>query len=467
MADRTVVCRVALGAVTLKLTLTPKLLAKPLGAAVLTPFLGAYNKKTPDGRVQVANLACVKIDGVEVAHDDDSIACSELLPNDTHDIVLYPLSPLKQIPLPGLTTSPANAAGSGGGLAASPVLSSLPLSFPFDCESPFLFAVYHLDRYPPGQDNMGPDKRLLKGHSIGADFGNPAGWSMYHGEEGVPGFPKHPHRGFETITVTRRGLVDHTDSLGNGGRFGYGDVQWMTAGKGISHAEMFPLLDRENENVLELFQIWVNLPKASKMVPPSFKMLWAEDIPKQTIDGAEITLVAGALPGLASPAAPPPDSYAQPANGAEFLVCTIKLAAGASWTLPAVTATGERELNRNLYFYAGDKIAIADRKLLKHAKVKVDPSMSVAITADASGPAEVLVLQGRDIGEPTVQHGPFVGTTSDDIMKAFSDYQATGFGGWPWKSNALAFPRDRPRFAKFANGELEERPIPTKDCAAK
>lgn len=77
---------------------------------------------------------------------------------------------------------------------------------------------------------------------------------MYHGEE-VPGFPKHPHRGFETITITRQGLVDHTDSLGNGGRFGYGDVQWMTAGEGISHAEMFPLLNQSGPNVLELFQV--------------------------------------------------------------------------------------------------------------------------------------------------------------------------------------------------------------------
>ena len=93
------------------------------------------------------------------------------------------------------------------------ILNTARLSFPFDCESPFLFAVYHLDKYPPGGENMGPDKKLLRGHNIGADFGNPAGWSMYHGTEGVPGFPKHPHRGFETITVTRQGLVDHTDSL--------------------------------------------------------------------------------------------------------------------------------------------------------------------------------------------------------------------------------------------------------------
>ena len=229
---------------------------------------------------------------------------------------------------------------------------------------------------------------------------------------------------------------------------------------------MFPLLNRENENVLELFQIWVNLPAASKMVDPSFKMLWAEEIPRQSANGADIALIAGALPGFATPAAPPPDSYAQPSKGADFLVVTIKLAAGASWSLPAAGgASGGRTLHRNLYFYSGEALSLAGQKLTSHAKVKVDPSVAIEISASAGGPAEVLVLQGRDIGEPTVQHGPFVGNTQQDIMKAFADYQATGFGGWPWESSALAFDRDRPRFAKYANGQLEERQIPAKECA--
>ena len=301
-------------------------------------------------------------------------------------------------------------------MATSPVLSTARLGFPFECESPFLFAVYHLDKFPPGGENMGPDPRLLRGHRIGADFGNAAGWNMYHGTDGIPGFPKHPHRGFETITVTRQGLVDHTDSLGNGGRFGYGDVQWMTAGKGISHAEMFPLLDRENENVLELFQIWLNLPKATKMSEPSFKMLWAEELPQKAAEGAEVALIAGSLPGFAAPQSPPPDSYAQPANGADLLVCTIKLAAGASWTLPAFSGDGARPMHRNLYYYAGSgSLSVSGKAFSSHAKIKVRPEVAIELKAGADGPAEVLVLQGRDIGEPTVQHGPFVGNTQQDV----------------------------------------------------
>jgi len=333
------------------------------------------------------------------------------------------------------------------------------LSFPFDCESPFLFAVYHLDVYPKGNENMGPDA-TLSGHRIGADFGNKAGWNMYHGET-VPGFPKHPHRGFETITVTRQGLIDHSDSLGNKGRFGDGDVQWMTAGRGINHSEMFPLLNRERENMLELFQIWINLPKKSKMVEPSFKMLWAEDLPK-VASGVEALLVAGEYPGLESPPAPPPDSYTSD-PGSDVLVITLKLPVGMCWTLAAHPEPGrsKQTLNRNIYFYAGTSCIVGGRQLKNHAKVKLRPDVDVEIQAGKDGPAEALILQGRDIGEEVVQHGPFVMSTKREIAEAFADYQRTGFGGWTFDSDAPVHDRDRPRFATYASGETLERPLLT------
>ncbi len=128
---------------------------------------------------------------------------------------------------------------------------------------------------------MGPAESLA-GRNIGQDFNPNEKWRMYHGEK-VPGFPAHPHRGFETVTVVTKGVVDHSDSLGAAGRFGFGDVQWMTAGKGVQHCEMFPLLHKDKENPLELFQIWLNLPKASKMVAPHFAMLWSDAIPNLTL----------------------------------------------------------------------------------------------------------------------------------------------------------------------------------------
>ena len=137
------------------------------------------------------------------------------------------------------------------------------LGFQWETSDPFLFCVHHEDKYPRGNSVCGPNSSL-EGRHIGQDFILKDGWRMYHGDT-VPGFPGHPHRGFETITVVKEGMVDHADSLGAAGRYGNGDVQWMTAGKGVQHSEMFPLLSQDKENPMELFQIWLNLPKKSKM----------------------------------------------------------------------------------------------------------------------------------------------------------------------------------------------------------
>jgi len=169
--------------------------------------------------------------------------------------------------------------------ASSPVLSTRPLGFPWETADPFLFCVYHDDAYPRGNAQMGP-AASLSGRSIGQDFSRRDGWSMYHGQT-VPGFPAHPHRGFETVTILRKGFIDHSDSLGATARFGAGDVQWLTAGRGIVHSEMFPLLDREQDNPLELFQIWLNLPGRSKMAEPHFTMLWNEQLPRRILQDGQ------------------------------------------------------------------------------------------------------------------------------------------------------------------------------------
>jgi len=167
----------------------------------------------------------------------------------------------------------------------SPIQSIKPLGFPWQTQDPFLFCVHHEDFYPKGNDVMGPASSLA-GRNIGQDFNPNEKWRMYHGEK-VPGFPAHPHRGFETVTVVTRGVVDHSDSLGAAGRFGFGDVQWMTAGSGVQHCEMFPLLHKDKENPLELFQIWLNLPNANKLTAPHFSMLWNERIPRRVFSDGD------------------------------------------------------------------------------------------------------------------------------------------------------------------------------------
>jgi redox-sensitive bicupin YhaK (pirin superfamily) len=142
----------------------------------------------------------------------------------------------------------------------NPILSTKPLGFQWETADPFLFCVHHEDNFPNGNEQMGPEAKYLNGRHMGDDFIIKDGFRMYHGKS-VPGFPGHPHRGFETITVVRKGIVDHADSMGAAGRYGNGDVQWMTAGKGVQHSEMFPLVHADKENTMELFQIWLNLPK--------------------------------------------------------------------------------------------------------------------------------------------------------------------------------------------------------------
>jgi len=222
----------------------------------------------------------------------------------------------------------------------SPVIATQPLGFPWATVDPFLFCAYHDDAYPQANGRFGPATSLA-GRPLGQDFSRQDGWSMYHGEA-VPGFPGHPHRGFETVTIVRKGLVDHADSLGATARYGQGDVQWLTAGKGIQHAEMFPLLDTAAPNPLELFQIWLNLPARRKMVEPHFTMFWGADIPRlRATDGqgrsTDVSVVAGALPvpqgEAVQPLAPPPDSWAAEAD-ADVAIWTLRLDAGAQWTLP-------------------------------------------------------------------------------------------------------------------------------------
>ncbi len=233
--------------------------------------------------------------------------------------------------------------------APSPILAVRPLGFPWETDDPFLFCVHHDDGYPRGNGKMGPAASLA-GRDIGQDFSRKDGWSMYHGDA-VPGFPAHPHRGFETVTIVRRGLIDHSDSLGATARFGGGDVQWVTAGRGIVHSEMFPLLNVDHANPLELFQVWLNLPARSKMAEPHFTMLWREQIPRRVLRDAagrstEVTIVAGRF-GDAVALPPPPDSWAAQAE-ADVAIWLLRMEAGASLALPAAAGTGTR---RTLYFF--------------------------------------------------------------------------------------------------------------------
>ncbi|SFP44545.1 hypothetical protein SAMN05216567_106187 [Variovorax sp. OK605] len=343
----------------------------------------------------------------------------------------------------------------------SPIVQIAPLGFPWQTIDPFLFCVYHDDAYPQGNGRMGPEASLA-GRQIGQDFSRKDGWSMYHGDT-VPGFPSHPHRGFETVTIVRKGLVDHSDSLGATARFGGGDVQWLTAGKGIVHSEMFPLLDAGAPNPLELFQIWLNLPAKSKMAEPHFTMFWSDAIPRFGSDDAkggrtEVAVIAGRIGGDAAggqepiqPLAPPPDSWAAQAD-ADVAIWTLKMTPGAQWTLPAAAGEGTR---RMLYFFKGTVAHVAGQRVEGPVAIELRADMPVELANGPDDTSEFLVLQGRPIAEPVVQYGPFVMNTQAEISQTMADYRRTQFGGWPFGDSAPVHGMQTARFAKHPGGREE------------
>src|SRR5687768_16772577 len=340
--------------------------------------------------------------------------------------------------------------------AAGPALpdavrSVEPLGFQWKTVDPFLFCVHHDDAYPAGDGQLGLPNPARSGRNIGSDFSAKDGFSMYHGDV-VPGFPSHPHRGFETVTVVRRGLVDHSDSLGAAARYGQGDVQWLTAGNGIVHAEMFPLLDAGGPNPLELFQIWLNLPSTDKLVAPHFSMLWGRTIRRHAaLDGAgratEVAVIAGKLGPVHAPS-PPPKSWASRSEN-DVAIWTLKMAPKAEFSLPPARAG----TSRMLYYFRGGDAHIGQRLVPARRAIELRAEVAAALK-NGEKVSEFLMLQGRPIGEPIARHGPFVMNTPAEIQKAYSDYRATQFGGWPWRSSAPVHDRDA-RFARHADGRIE------------
>lgn len=320
-----------------------------------------------------------------------------------------------------------------------------PIDFQWPVQGPFLFCVHHYDKYPKGNINLGLDQKYLSGRNIGQDFELKDGFRVYHGKE-IPGFPVHPHRGFETITIVRKGLIDHADSMGAAGRYGQGDVQWMTAGSGVQHSEMFPLLHKDQENTVELFQIWLNLPRKNKMVSPDFKMLWANEIPKIKENNIEITLINGKYKDKFFKQAPQ-NSWANDEEN-EVNIMLISFEKDGVFKFEAT----KKNTNRSLYIFEGDSIEINDTIINGKKALFVDPNKDLIIKSNNR--SQILLLESMPIDEPVEQYGPFVMNTRDEIIKTIQEYQQSEFGGWPWERKDMVHGDKFERFAKYPNGKI-------------
>lgn len=316
---------------------------------------------------------------------------------------------------------------------------------PWPTRDPFLFCVFHQDQYPEGTAELGPNPSLLQGRPLGQDFNPALPWRMYHGQT-IPGFPHHPHFGFETVTIVNQGYCDHADSLGAAGRFGMGDVQWMTAGAGVQHSEMFPLLRQEQENPLELFQIWLNLPAKSKQAPPHFKMLWHEQIPVIEEKDYAVRLIAGRVEEHHSLNSPP-DSWASETKN-QVGILDIRMKKGGHYTLTsAALAQG------SCFVYEGGSVHV--NGVLLEALQGIHYGEGDQVSLKAKADSRILVLQGNPIGEPVVQQGPFVTNSQAEMQKAFENYRLTQFGGWPWRHADPVHDSKKGRFALYPDGREE------------
>jgi hypothetical protein len=184
-------------------------------------------------------------------------------------------------------------------------------------------------------------------------------------------------------------------------------------------------------------------------------MLWAEDIPvysEKDINGKiiTVTVIAGKIGNITAPASAP-DSWAND-PAIEVGIWLIKMDADAKWTIPAASF----EVNRSLYFYRGSDITIEGINIMPYHSVDLMADQTVMME-NGNKEAFLLLLQGQPINEPLIQHGPFVMNTAAEIQQAYSDYRKTQFGGWPWSRYDNVHPREKGRFAKYADGREEVR----------
>ena len=346
-------------------------------------------------------------------------------------------------------------------IEGNPILESIELSWPWATIDPFLLCSPQIDHYPPGNTAQKLDAEHLQGHRRGNDFANADGFSLYFGKDGLPGFPSHPHLGMETVSILRKGYVDHADSLGNSGRYGPGDVQWMTAGGGIQHAEMFPLLHDDRVNEFELFQIWLNMPGRSKYVAPEYRMMWAEKIPHHVHEGADVTIIAGAYqpmeaPGLAliQPLAPTQSTWAANPDS-ELAIWVITLQPGARLTLPPAQLQANQ---RTLYTLAGRGMFVAEQDVGGNHRIRVVAQQALLLENRGAKENTLILMQGVPLQEPAIRSTVYVTNTIAEMRQAKLDFQHTEFGGWPWPGREPMHGPGFRRFAKYAEDGSEEDP---------
>jgi len=249
------------------------------------------------------------------------------------------------------------------------------------------------------------------------DFAGPFEFEPSDSPRGVE---THPHKGFETVTIIFEGEVEHRDSVGNSGKIGPGDVQWMTAASGILHEEMHSKAFTAQGGVLEMAQIWVNLPAKNKTADPGYQSLLASDIPKVKLpdDLGSVGIVAGDYLGTKGAA-----RTFTPIN-----MWTVTIESAGEFVLPIPEGQLGGVYVREGAVRFGDEVVHA-------TEIAEFPQNGAGLPAACDGPTSLIVLSGEPIDEPMVAHGPFVMNTSDEIREAILEFQSGRFGSIPARAH--------------------------------
>lgn len=250
-----------------------------------------------------------------------------------------------------------------------------------------------------GGDNLGRFDPFLMLDEFGSD--QPSDY--------IGGFPSHPHRGFETVTYMLEGLMEHRDHMGNVGRLQPGDVQWMKAGSGVIHSEM----PQQTEGRMRGFQLWVNLPGAEKMTPATYNDLKAEQIPRYTVGDLQIKAIAGEL-SIDNAA------IVGAVTGLSTEPAYLDLAFTDEQTIKIALPTQHTAL---IYVYEGFA-AIGTTAYSVNTGQLARLSRGDTILLQGTAGTRLLVITGKPIGEPIVQHGPFVMNSVEQIKQAIRDYNS-------------------------------------------
>ncbi|NWC97055.1 MULTISPECIES: pirin family protein [unclassified Pseudomonas] len=241
-----------------------------------------------------------------------------------------------------------------------------------------------------------------------------AGPTAFTPTEQRRGVGQHPHRGFETVTIVYKGEVEHRDSTGAGGIIGPGDVQWMTAARGIIHEEFHSEAFARSGGALEMVQLWVNLPAKDKMTDAGYQTLLDSDIPTLPLadHAGSLRLIAGEFDGVKGPARTftPIDVWDMRLNAGRSV--TLDLHAGRNTALVVLRGT----------------VRINGTEVAREGQLAVFERDGTQLRLESSDDATVLLLSGEPIDEPIVGHGPFVMNTEQEIHQAFADYQSGQFG---------------------------------------